>query len=41
MQNLISRMDAKTRMLLTVLIFLNVTIFGCLCLLLTQKIVLP
>ena len=41
MQDLISRMDARTRLLLSVLLFLNVTIFGCLCLLLTNKMMLP
>jgi hypothetical protein len=40
MQNLLSRMEAKTRLLLSVLLFLNVTIFGCLCLLLTGKMAL-
>lgn len=37
MQGLISRMDAKTRLLLSLLLFFNVFIFGCLCLLLTGK----
>jgi len=40
MQDLLSRMEAKTRLLLSVLLFLNVTIFGCLCLLLTGKMAL-
>lgn len=40
MQDLLSRMDAKTRLLLSVLLFFNVTIFGCLCLLLTGKMAL-
>jgi len=40
MQDLLSRMDDKTRLLLSVLLFLNVTILGCLCLLLTGKMVL-
>jgi hypothetical protein len=38
---MLSRMDAKMRLLLSVLLFFNVTIFGCLCLLLTGKMVLP
>jgi len=40
MQGLISRMDAKTRLLLSLLLFFNVPIFGCLCLLLTGKMVI-
>ncbi len=37
---MLSKMNAKTRLLLSVLLFLNVSIFGCLCLLLTEKMVL-
>ncbi|MFZ5919137.1 MAG: hypothetical protein ACOYZ7_19560 [Chloroflexota bacterium] len=37
MQNLLNNLDAKTRLLLSLLIFVNVTLFGCLCLLLTGK----
>lgn len=37
---MLSKMDAKMRLLLSVLLFLNVSIFGCLCLLLTGKMVL-
>jgi hypothetical protein len=40
MQDLLSRMDAKTRLLLSALLFFNVTVFGCLCLLLTGKMVI-
>ncbi len=40
MQELISRMDAKMRLLLSLLLFFNVTIFGCLCLLLAGKVAL-
>lgn len=40
MQDLIGRMDAKTRFLLSLLLFFNVTVFGCLCLLLTEKMAL-
>ena len=40
MQDLLSRMDAKTRLLLSILLFLNVTVFGCLCLLLAGKMAL-
>jgi hypothetical protein len=40
MQDLINRLDARTRFLLSVLLFFNVTIFGCLCLLLTGKMAL-
>lgn len=40
MQDLLSRMDAKARLLLSVLLFFNVTVFGCLCLLLTGKMAL-
>jgi hypothetical protein len=37
MQDLLSRLDPKGRFLLSVLLFFNVTLFGCLCLLLTGK----
>jgi len=40
MSDLLGRMDARTRLLLSVLLFFNVTIFGCLCLLLTGKMVI-
>jgi len=40
MQGLFSRMDAKMRLLLSVLLFFNVTVFGFLCLLLTGKMAL-
>lgn len=40
MQELLSRMDAKARFLLSLLLFVNVTLFGCLCLLLTGRMVL-
>lgn len=40
MQELISRMDAKMRLLLSLLLFFNVAIFGCLCLLLAGKVAL-
>jgi len=33
-------MDARTRFLLSALLFFNVTVFGCLCLLLTGKMAL-
>jgi hypothetical protein len=33
-------MDAKMRLLLSVLFFFNITVFGCLCLLLTGKMAL-
>jgi hypothetical protein len=39
-QELIRRMDARTRFLLSALLFFNVTVFGCLCLLLTGKMAL-
>lgn len=37
---MLNRMDAKTRLLLSVLLFFNVTIFGFLCLLLTGKMMI-
>jgi hypothetical protein len=40
MSDLLGRMNARTRLLLSVLLFFNVTIFGCLCLLLTGKMVI-
>lgn len=40
MRELIGRMDAKWRLLLSVLLFLNITIFGCVCLLLFGKMAL-
>ena len=38
---MISKLDPKVRAMLAVLVFLNVTCFGCLCLILTGNVVLP
>lgn len=38
---MLSSMDPKIRLLLSAMLFLLVTIFGCVCLLLTGKVIPP
>ena len=40
MQDLLSRLSPQARLLLSLLLFFNVTVFGCLCLLLSEKMAL-